>query len=350
MIREDEDFITMSHGAGGEKMEELISETILPFIDSGEGEVPLSDLDDSAVIDDIIFTIDGHTVKPIFFPGGDIGSLSVAGTINDVLSIGGKPIGLATAIVVPEGYSRENLKRILESTGKTAESVKVPIITGDTKVVMKGDLDEPIMTTAGIGRRHPLLDKNFEVAGGRSSRWLSDSNLNEGDKIIVTGYVGDHGVTILSKREGYGFQGDLKSDVAPLVDLMHEALTVGGVGAAKDPTRGGLANTLNEWADKSGIGIEIEENKIPIRNWVSSASEMLGIDPLTIGNEGKMVLAVNPSKAEKILSAIKKTKYGRHAAIIGKVTDDVEGVVLKTEIGGTRILETPVGDPVPRIC
>ncbi len=350
MTKEKEDYITMSHGAGGEKMEELISETILPLIDSDKGEVPLADLDDSAVIDDIVFTIDSHTVKPIFFPGGNIGSLSVAGTVNDVLSIGGKPVAIAAALVVPEGYPTEDLKKILKSAGDTAKQAESPIVTGDTKVVKREDLDEPIMTTSGIGKRHPLLDKNFEVAGGRSSRWLSDSNLNEGDKIIVSGYLGDHGVTILSKREGYGFQGDVKSDVAPLVDVVKKALKVGGIGAMKDPTRGGLANTLNEWADKSDIGIEIEENKIPIRTWVSSAGEMLGIDPLTIGNEGKMVLAVNPSKAEKVLSAIRKTKNGRHAEIIGEVTDDVEGVVLKTGIGGTRILETPVGDPVPRIC
>ncbi len=350
MTPEKEDFITMSHGAGGEKMEELISDTILPLLDSGEGEIPLADLDDSAVIDDIIFTIDGHTVKPIFFPGGDLGSLSIAGTVNDMLSIGGKPIAISAAIVIPEGYPMEKLEKILKSAGDTAKEAGVPIIAGDTKVVNKDDLDEPIMTTSGIGRRHPMLDKNFEVAGGRSSRWLSDSNLNDGDKIIVTGFIGDHGITILSKREGYGFQGDLKSDVAPLVDVLHEGLKVGGIAAAKDPTRGGLSNTLNEWADKSEIGIEIEEDKIPIRTWVTSAGEMLGIDPLTIGNEGKMVMAVNPSKAEKIISAIRKTKYGRHAEIIGEVTDDVEGVVLKTGIGGTRILETPVGDPVPRIC
>lgn len=350
MTREKDDFITMSHGAGGDKMEELISDTILPLFDNGEGEVPLADLDDSAVIDDIIFTIDGHTVKPIFFPGGDLGSLSIAGTVNDILSIGGKPTAISAAMVIPDGYPMEKLKKILKSAGDTAKEAGVPIIAGDTKVVNKEDLDEPILTTSGIGRRHPMLDKNFELAGGRSSRWLSDANLNKGDKIIVTGHIGDHGITILSKQEGYGFQGDIKSDVAPLVEVLHDGLRVGGIAAAKDPTRGGLANTLNEWADKSGVGIEIEENKIPIRTWVSSASEMLGIDPLTIGNEGKIVMAVNPSKAEKILSVIKRTKYGRHAEIIGEVTEDVDGVVLKTEIGGTRILEKPVGDPVPRIC
>lgn len=350
MTSEKEDFVTMSHGAGGEKMEELISDMILPLFDNTEGDVPISDLDDSAVIDDVIFTIDSHTVKPIFFPGGDIGSLSIAGTVNDVLSIGGKPIGISAALVIPEGYPMEDLKRILESASETSKYAEVPIVAGDTKVVNKGDMDLPIMTTAGIGRRHPLLDSNFEVAGGRASRWLSDKNLNDGDKIIVTGSMGDHGVTILSKREGYGFQGNVKSDAAPLVEIMDEALKVGGIAAAKDPTRGGLANTLNEWADKSEIGIEVEEDKIPIRQWVSSASEMLGIDPLTIGNEGKMVLAVNPSKAEKVLSVIRETKYGRHAEIIGEATSDVEGVVLKTGVGGTRILETPVGDPVPRIC
>jgi len=223
-------------------------------------------------------------------------------------------------------------------------------LTGDTKVVEEGDIDEPIFTTSGIGKRHSSMDNNMKMAGGRKTRWLSDDNLNPGDKIIVTGTVGDHGITILSEREGYGFEGEVKSDVAPLDDVMNDCLQVGGIGSAKDPTRGGIANALNEWADKSLVGIEIIENKIPIKNWVSSAGEMLGIDPLSIGNEGKFVLAVNPSKAEKVLDTLKKTEKAKDAAIIGEVKEDIEGVVLKTGVGGRRILEKPVGDPVPRIC
>ncbi len=350
MSQDDMETISLADGAGGEKMEALLSKHILPFLSNDQGEIPLSSLDDSCVVDDIVFTTDSHTVKPVFFPGGDLGSLSVAGTINDLLATGSEPIGLSLAIVIPEGYPVRQLERLLDSASKILKKTDLPILTGDTKVVGKGDIDEPIFTTAGIGRRHPSMDDNMSKAGGRKTRWLSDDNLNPGDKIIVTGSVGDHGITILSEREGYGFQGDVQSDVAPLDELMNKALNVGGIGAAKDPTRGGLANTLNEWAGKSSVGIEIEEDKIPIKAWVSSASEMLGLDPLSIGNEGKFVLAVNPKKAKKILEALKKTKGGEEAAIIGEVTDEIEGVVLKTSVGGKRILEKPVGDPVPRIC
>ncbi len=346
----NEKSISLADGAGGEKMDELLSEYILPFLENDKGEVPLSSLDDSCVVDDIVFTTDSHTVKPIFFPGGDLGSLSISGTINDLLATGGKPIGLSLAMVIPEGYKLNDLERLLESASGISEKSDIPIVTGDTKVVEKGDIDEPIFTTAGIGKRHPMMDDNMKTAGGRKSRWLSDDNLSPGDKIIVTGTVGDHGITVLSEREGYGFEGEVKSDVAPLHGLMKNCLKIGGVASAKDPTRGGLANSLNEWADKSAVGIEIEEDKIPIKDWVSSAGEMLGIDPLSIGNEGKFILAVNPSKAEKILSALKETEEGKDAAIIGEVKEDIEGVVLKTGVGGKRILEKPVGDPVPRIC
>jgi len=350
MPRKNEKSISLADGAGGEKMDELISEYILPFFGNDRGEIPLSSLDDSCVVDDIVFTTDSHTVKPVFFPGGDLGSLSISGTINDLLVTGSEPLGLSLAMVIPEGYKLSELERLLESASEISKSTEIPILTGDTKVVEKGDIDEPIFTTAGIGKRHPMMDDNMKTAGGRKTRWLSDDNLNPGDKIIVTGTVGDHGITILSEREGYGFEGEVKSDVAPLNDLMKECLQVGGIGSTKDPTRGGIANTLNEWADKSPVGIEIEEDKIPIKEWVSSAGEMLGIDPLSIGNEGKFVLAVNPPKAEKVLNTLKENEKGKDAAIIGEAKEDIEGVVLKTSVGGKRILEKPVGDPVPRIC
>ncbi|MBS3782317.1 MAG: hydrogenase expression/formation protein HypE [Candidatus Thermoplasmatota archaeon] len=350
MSQKNEKSISLADGAGGEKMEKLLSEHILPFFGNDQGEIPLSSLDDSCVVDDIVFTIDSHTVKPVFFPGGDLGSLSVSGTINDLLATGSEPIGLALAMVIPEGYPLDDLERLLESAYDILEKTEISILTGDTKVVEKGDIDEPIFTTAGIGKRHPMMDDNMMTSGGRKTRWLSDDNLNPGDKIIVTGTIGDHGITILSEREGYGFGGKVKSDVSPLTEVMKKCLQVGGIGSAKDPTRGGLANTLNEWADKSPVGIEIEEDKIPIKDWVSSAGEMLGIDPLSIGNEGKFVLAVNPSKAKKVLQALRETEEGRDAAIIGEAKEDIDGVVLKTSVGGKRILEKPVGDPVPRIC
>ncbi|MFW5904285.1 MAG: hydrogenase expression/formation protein HypE [Candidatus Saliniplasma sp.] len=350
-MKDDKDqMITMAHGAGGELMGDLIHDLIIPILKSDVGEIPLSDLDDSAVIDDIVITTDGHTVKPIFYPGGDLGSISIAGTVNDLLALGAKPLALTGAVILPEGVLIKDIKTILSSAAETCRKAGVSIVAGDTKVVEREDLDSPLMTTTGIGKRHPLMDKNMERAGERKTKWLSDNNLKEGDKIIVTGTVGDHGITILSEREGYGFQGEIKSDVAPLVDVMDEALNVGGVATVKDPTRGGIANSLNELASKSGVGIVIQEKDIPIKEWVRNAGELLGIDPLTIGNEGKFIMAVEPSMAEKVVEAIKKTENGNDAAIIGEVRSDVEGVVLKTEVGGTRILEPPVGDPVPRIC
>ncbi len=350
MSAEEDELISLAHGAGGKKMEELLSKSVLPSFMNDDGEIPLSKLDDSSVIDDRIFTTDSHTVKPIFFPGGDLGSLSVCGTINDLLALGGEPLTLSLAMVIPEGFPVKKLIELLESASQILKEEDVPISTGDTKVVEKGDIDAPIFTTSGIAKRHSLLDKNMEVAGGRKTRWLSDDNLNHGDKIIVTGSLGDHGIAILSEREGYGFGGEINSDVAALCELMDEALNIGGVASAKDPTRGGLANALNEWAEKSSIGIEVEEEKIPIKDWVSSASDMLGIDPLNVGNEGKFVMAVHPSKAEEVLKGIKNIENGEKAAIIGEVKEDIDGVVLKTEVGGRRILEMPVGDPVPRIC
>ncbi len=350
MSQSSEKNISLADGAGGEKMEELISEHIMPFFGNDEGEISLSNLDDSSVIDDIVFTTDSHTVKPVFFPGGDLGKLSVSGTINDLLAMGAEPLGLSLAMVVPEGYPMSDLEKMLKSTSKILKQVDTQIVTGDTKVVEKDDIDEPIFTTSGIGKRHPLMDENLQMAGGRKTRWLSDDNLNPGDKIIVTGSVGDHGITVLSEREGYGFEGDVVSDVSPLSELMETGLNIGGIASAKDPTRGGLANTLNELAEKSSLGIEIEEKKVPIKRWVESASEMLGVDPLAIGNEGKFVLAVNPSKAKKVLSAIRKTENGKNAAVIGEVKEDIDGVVMRTGVGGKRILEKPVGDPVPRIC
>lgn len=348
--KKEQGFIGMEHGAGGEQMEELIKETILPLLKNSEGEIPIMDLDDSAVVDGMVFTTDGHTVKPIFFKGGDLGRISVSGTVNDVLAIGGEPTAMALAVILPEGEPMDDVQVIFESAAGAAEEGNVPIVAGDTKVVEKEGLGEPVMTTTGIGKRHPLMDENMEEVGERKTRWLSDNNVKDGDKIVLSGSVGDHGITILSEREGYGFSGEIESDVAPLNDVMEAALGCGGVVAAKDPTRGGLANSLNELSEKSGVGIEVQEDKIPIKGWVESASEMLGVDPLTIGNEGKFVMAVESSKAEEVVEALRDTEHGREASVIGEAKVDIQDVVLKTGIGGSRILEPPVGDPVPRIC
>ncbi|MGD0057636.1 MAG: hydrogenase expression/formation protein HypE [Methanomassiliicoccales archaeon] len=345
--------ITMGHGAGGEMMHELIDSHIAPFLPAFPVEVPLHSFDDSAVVDGIVFTTDAHTVKPLFFPGGDIGSLAVCGTVNDIAVMGATPIAMASALILEEGLEIEVLEKVMKSMGEYSKRTKVPIVTGDTKVVERGAMDGVVITSSAIGRRSDRLDHDLEVAGEHrkvSSRWLTDDNLKEGDVIIVSGTLGDHGVALLSFREGYGFESEVKSDIAPLNDLVEDILEVGGAVSMKDPTRGGLANTLNEWAAKSKIGIEVDETKIPILDPVRNACELLGIDPLSIGNEGKLVVAVVPGMAEEVLAIIKKSDIGRKAEIIGDVTKGPDMVVLRTEIGGRRILDPPVGDPVPRIC
>ena len=345
----------MAQGAGGEAMQDLIRDLVLTQLGDGQDhvEVPLGALDDAAVIDDIVFTTDSHTVKPIFFPGGDIGSLSVAGTVNDLSVMGARPMALSFAMVMEEGFPVADLRRILASVGMTARAAGVPVVTGDTKVVERGGLDGIITNTSGIGRRSPSLDRNFEVVRQYrpyEGRWTTDSGLAHGDIIILTGSVGDHGVALLSFREGYEFETTLTSDVACLNRLIGAALDTGGVTCMKDATRGGVANTLNEWSSRSGVGIIVREDDIPVRPPVKAACGMLGIDPLEIGNEGKAVLGVVPSMAEAVLEAIRKTPEGRDAAMVGTASRDIRGVVLETSVGGRRIVDPPIADPVPRIC
>ncbi len=345
--------IEMKHGAGGEAMESLIKNGILKNLNIAETEVSLDALDDASVINGTVFSTDSYTVKPIFFPGGDIGKLAVSGTVNDVSALGAKPIALSAGMIVEEGLDMDDFERIVKSMGETSKKAGVPIITGDTKVVEKGSAERMFINTSGIGIRHPLLDENINKAEKSRkvrSRWLLDSNLADGDIIISSGYIGDHGIAILSSREGYGFESKLESDVQPLNGMLERALEVGGIVAVKDPTRGGLSNALNEWREKSGIGIFIDEEKLPIREEVNSACELLGIDPLDLGNEGKYVMAVVPEKGEEVLEVLRSTKEGRDAEIIGRATKEFEYVVMETSVGGRRIVEPPIGDPVPRIC
>ena len=346
--------IKLAQGAGGQMMDKLIKEKILKYFYKESGaEVPLSMLDDSAVIDDIVFSTDSHTVHPIIFPGGDLGSLAVAGTINDIAVMGAKPIALSAGFIVEEGLSIETFETIVKSMSRVANDADVPIITGDTKVVEKGAIQEFMINTTGIGKRTVLLDKNIEIVKkyrSFNSRWLLDSNIRNGDKIILSGNIGEHGIALISFREGYGFETEIKSDIAPINGLMEKILGVGGIVSAKDPTRGGLANTVNEFSDKSKIGIILEEDKIPIPTGVKSACDMLGIDPLEIGNEGKVVIVVVKEKAEEVLLAVKKHPLGKNAAIIGEASNKIKGVVLETTVGGRRNLNKPIGDPVPRIC
>ena len=353
MHKLDTNRITMAHGAGGTVMQDLINNFILKYLGGSKAEVPLEALDDSAVIDGIILKSDSHTVKPLFFPGGDIGSMSVAGTVNDISMVGGEPIALAAGFVIEEGLLMNVLERILKSMQHSCKEAGVYIITGDTKVIEKGGLDKFVINTSGIGRRSEALDSNIkEVRKHRefSARWILDSNLREGDKIIVSGTMGDHGVALLSFREGYGFGSRIVSDVAPLNKMVMRVLEVGGIVSMKDPTRGGLSNLLNEWSEKSHAGILAYEEEIPMREGVRAACEMIGIDPLEIGNEGKAVIGVIPQKAEEVLNVLREDPRGREARIIGEVTKEFRDVVIETSVGGRRILSPPVGDPIPRIC
>lgn len=345
----------MAHGAGGAVMNDLIKQYILKYLGGSEAEVPLEDLDDAAVINDIVLKSDSHVVKPMFFPGGDIGRLAVTGTVNDIAMLGAEPVALASGFILEEGLLITDFERIVRSMGETCKEAGIHVITGDTKVVEKGALEGCVINTSGIGKRSDALEHNLSTVKKYrrdfNERWILDSNLRPGDKLILSGTLGDHGLAVLSSREGYGFGSSIMSDVAPLNQVIQRLLgEAGGIVAMKDPTRGGLANALNEWSEKSGVGILTFEERIPIRSDVRSACEMLGIDPLEVGNEGKAVLGVVPEKAEEVLNGLKKTKEGKNAEIIGEATREFKEVALQTVVGGRRILMPPIGDPIPRIC
>jgi len=345
--------ITMAHGAGGTVMGGLIKEVILRHLEPDFGEHPLRMLDDASAVDGTAVTTDSYVVQPIIFPGGDIGRLAVSGTVNDLCCIGAEPLALTMAMVLEEGLDIAVLERILASAGSTAEEAGVHIVAGDTKVVERGGVRDMVVTTSGFGRRWQALEENLDVLRGFREypwNWISDSGAAPGDAVIVSGTIGDHGVAIISQREGYGFTTDIRSDVRPLNHLAAEALRAGGVACMKDPTRGGVAGALNEISEKSGVGIVIEEEELPIRDEVMAASEMLGIDPLVFSNEGKLLLCAAKERAEVVLQALRRTEEGRDARIIGRCDADISGVVLRTTLGGRRIIEPPEGDPVPRIC
>jgi hydrogenase expression/formation protein HypE len=346
----------MLHGAGGSVMHDLIKNYIVKhFGGASNVEVPLEAMDDAAVVNDVVFKSDSHAVKPIFFPGGDIGRLSISGTVNDIAMLGAEPYALACGFVLEEGLTLTDFERILVSMQKTCIEADVNIVTGDTKVVEKGSLGGCIINTSGIGRRTVALDRNLKVVIGHRSdfraRWTLNSNLSAGEKIIVSGTVGDHGLAVLSAQQGLSFGSSIKSDVKPLNRLIQSLLgDVGGVVAMKDPTRGGLADALNELSEKSQVGILTYEDRIPVRDDVRAACEMLGLDPFEVGNEGKVIIGVVRQKAEELLGFLKATEAGKEAEIIGEATKDFTGVAMQTVVGGKRIIARPIGDPVPRIC
>jgi len=340
--------ITQLHGAGGELMAELLDRLILPRLGdaSGMGAIGLRDLDDGATIPlpseargELVLTTDSHVVKPLFFPGGDIGRLAAAGTINDLAVMGARPIALTLAAIIEEGFPIAELERIVDSFAAALEEVGVPVVCGDTKVMPAGDVDGVVLNTAGLGIAKTAV---------------SDAGLRLGDRVLLTGSIGDHGMALLAAREEFNLRTRLESDVAPIWPMIASLLEsdVGdAVHAMKDPTRGGLAAAANEMARKSGTCIEIVESAIPIREPVRGLSELLGISPLEVANEGKAIVVVAAGAADEALRVLRAHPLGAEAAIVGTVTDEYpKRVILGTEVGGRRFLDMPLGDPVPRIC
>jgi hydrogenase expression/formation protein HypE len=336
--------IGLKHGAGGRAMRALIEQI---FVDGFAGTpvdgIGLAAMDDGAAIrlGDrwLVITTDSHVVHPIFFPGGDIGRLAVAGTVNDLAMMGATEVmALTCSVIIEEGFARSDLERIQASLAATCREAGAAIVTGDTKVMGKGELDGIVLNTTGIGI---------------TTQVISDSGLKPGDLIIVTGTMGDHGMAVMAVRHELELEGELRSDVAPLNGLIRaaiEAASDGNISAMKDPTRGGLASTLNEMASKSGAGIVIEENKVPVTSATRSAADLLGIDVLHVANEGKAVLGVRPQAAERILAALRSHPLGRNAAIIGVCTaENPASVILDTGFG-RRLLTEPEGELLPRIC
>jgi len=330
------DIITMDHGSGGGATARLIEELLVPAFSNEQ----LSALGDGAVLDlsgPLVFSTDSFVVDPIFFPGGDIGKLAVCGTVNDLAMCGGTPKYLSLSFILEEGFPLDSLKKIIASIAETAASCGVSIVTGDTKVVEKSRGDGIYVNTSGIG--------TLTYPG------LSPTAIKAGDKVILSGTMGDHGTAVMLARSGLLDGGDLRSDCQPLHTLAAGVLQSGGVRVLRDPTRGGVATTLNEFVDGTNLSIELEEALLPVNPAVRSACDMLGLDPLYCANEGKLLAVVAPEQAEESLSALKRIPGGENAAIIGTVTDRYPGkLVLNTCLGGGRVLTRLTGAQLPRIC
>jgi hydrogenase expression/formation protein HypE len=355
-----DDMILLAHGSGGKLSHDLVEQLFVRHF----ANPTLLPLDDSAILDlwrresssanpptrRLAFSTDSYVVSPLFFPGGDIGKLAVCGTVNDLSMSGARPLWLSAGFIIEEGLPLADLERIVASMAATAEQAGVEIVTGDTKVVDRGSADRLFINTAGVG----LVPPGVEIAGDRA---------RPGDVVLLSGTIGDHGMTIMTQREGLKFDSPLESDCAPLNGLVAALLAAvpplsgegpargGAVRCLRDPTRGGLATTLNELAGRSEVGIEIEETAVPVREAVRGACELLGLDPLYVANEGKLIAIVAPEAAGAALAALRGRDYGREAAVIGRVTEDHPGrVVLRTALGARRIVDMLVGEQLPRIC
>ncbi|MFO8085905.1 MAG: hydrogenase expression/formation protein HypE [Desulfobacterales bacterium] len=333
------DKILLDHGSGGKASHQLIFKTLLPLFDNPI----LSDLDDGAVFDlgnkRLAFSTDTFVVDPIFFPGGSIGDLAINGTVNDISMCGATPVYLSVGLIIEEGFAAEDLKKVLIDMQHAAQKAEVLIVTGDTKVVPKGAADKIFINTSGIG----IVPEGVHVSG---------KNARPGDKILISGTIADHGMTVLSCREGLVFDSELKSDSAPLNQMVQHMLSVSkNIHVLRDPTRGGIGTTLNEIAFQSKVGIQIHENLIPVKPDVAGICELLGFDPLYVANEGKLIAIVSPDDADKVLAAVKENEFGKDACFIGEVVNQNPGqVFMTTGIGGTRIVDMLAGEQLPRIC
>ena len=331
--------VEMIHGGGGRASAELIRELFAQAFDNEWLNQGNDQAQFSLPAGRVVMATDSHVIAPLFFPGGDIGSLSVHGTLNDVAMSGAKPCYLAASFILEEGFPLADLKRIVDSMAKASREAGVPIVTGDTKVVERGKGDGVFITTTGVG----VVPEGL---------YLSGAQARPGDKILISGSIGDHGVTILSLREGLGFEADIGSDsqnLAPLVAAMLEA--VPSIRCLRDPTRGGLGNTLNELAQQSGVGMQLEEAAIPVREPVRAACEFLGLDPLYVANEGKLIAICPAEQAEPLLAVMRAHPLGHNAAIIGTVQEDAQQFVqMRTQFGGQRMVDWLNGEQLPRIC
>ena len=337
--------IVLGHGSGGKLSAELIDKVFVARFRNPT----LEKMDDQATLDvggvKLAFTTDSFVVTPIFFPGGDIGSLAINGTVNDLAVGGAKPLYLAAAFILEEGLPAADLARVADSMALAAQNAGVQLVTGDTKVVNRGKGDKVFITTTGIGH----IDRPVKLSADRS---------RPGDKILLSGFIGDHGITILSQREHLEFESSLESDCAALhgliKNMLDEAEAAGdleGVRVMRDPTRGGVATVLNEIAVRSKAGMVLRESQIPVRESVRGACEMLGLDPLYVANEGKLVAIVAPAIAERVLAAMQRHPLGADSRIIGEVVESPAGMVLmKTSVGGTRVVDVLFGEQLPRIC
>lgn len=333
------DKILLDHGSGGKISHRLTTDMLLPVFDNPI----LAELNDGAIFEinglRLAFSTDSYTVDPIFFPGGNIGDLAINGTVNDVAMCGANPLYLSVGLIIEEGFAAADLEKIVQEMGAAARTAGVTVVTGDTKVVPKGAVDRIFINTSGIG----VIPQHINVAS---------HNAVAGDRIILSGTIADHGITVLTQREGLSFKSALKSDTAPLNHMVKAMLAVSGnVHVLRDPTRGGVGTALNEIAEKSGAGIKIYEDKIPLKKEVGGACELLGFDPLYLANEGKLLAFVSDEDAAAVLAAIAANPYGRDAAVIGEVVADHTGkVYMETRIGGERIVDMLAGEQLPRIC